>query len=109
LGLGQYRHYAAVLVHLRIAKALSANVSGEMKWASQVGVWGASLLAAFVVYVLSFGPVLYLMNIGRVPRALYPPISVVYAPIPWVRQVPFVNRFMNGYMGWWDDLAMESG
>jgi hypothetical protein len=70
-------------------------------------VWSAALLVALVIYVLSFGPALYLLNLGYIPAGVDPALGKVYAPVQWLRTVPLVRGPLNSYMRWWDKMAME--
>jgi hypothetical protein len=70
-------------------------------------VWSAAVLVALVVYVLSLGPMLYLLNLGYIPAGADPALGKVYAPVQWMRRVPLIREPLNSYMKWWDRMAME--
>ena len=69
-------------------------------------IWSIAALAMLMLYVLSFGPALYLLNRSCIPSSAAPAIGGFFAPVEWLRTVPGVRRPLNAYMKWWNDKAM---
>lgn len=62
---------------------------------------GAAMVIVFVVYPLSYGPLMYQVSMGRL-LGLWPVIDMVYAPIEWfANSSEFGEELVDWYLGVW--------
>jgi hypothetical protein len=65
-----------------------------------------ALVAALVLYPLSFGPVLYwCVRYPGPARPYYPLIAQLYAPGDRLTRATFLAKSYDAYCGWWFELG----
>jgi hypothetical protein len=64
--------------------------------------WGVALALLLLLYVLSYGPALYLVDrTGVGEEALF----AAYAPLDWLGERTPLGGPLGRYLGFWDGLA----
>lgn len=62
----------------------------------------ALLVVLPMLYVLSVGPVVWMVHSGFISQTMLPVIGAIYAPLEWVAQnVPVVGPALDRYVRWW--------
>jgi hypothetical protein len=74
----------------------------------------AVLIVLPMLYVLSTGPMVWMVHNGLISTSLVPILSVIYAPLEWVaHNVPVIGPAIENYVSWWrpanSALAPPSG
>ena len=62
----------------------------------------AVLIVLPMLYLLSTGPVVWMVHTGLISTSLIPILGSIYAPLEWVSQnVPVVGPAIEQYVEWW--------
>jgi hypothetical protein len=77
-------------------------MSGEQHGStSHATAWFISVLAAMVLYVLSIGPVVGLLENGTIPRAAERQLEWFYTPVLMLADIPDMAPPLEIYLTWW--------
>ena len=62
----------------------------------------AILVVLPMIYVLSAGPIVWMVHGGFINKSLVPAIGMIYAPLEWVaHNVPVIGPAIDNYVQWW--------
>lgn len=67
--------------------------------------WTLSIVAVPVLYILSYGPVVYLINRGTIPHPLPKVLVGFYKPWVWLYHDTSLRNPLGTYIYWWINAA----
>jgi hypothetical protein len=82
------------------------GMSDESANKSNAGGWITGVVAALVLYVLSFGPVAGLYMNSRIPESAVLALAIIYMPLSFLEKTP-LKVPMEGYLRWWEVLLAK--
>ncbi len=72
---------------------------------SSTAAWAAVLVMLPLVYMLSMGPVGYVVQRFSVPATMHGPALKFYGPVIWLHDHTSLKGPIESYLEWWDRLA----
>jgi len=82
---------------------MSEPKKGRSEWPIRVAVWVGAAVGLLALYVLSLGPVAWLVDHGYISTATYQAlVQVVYLPLTWVvGSSRWAQEFLEWYISFW--------
>ncbi len=70
--------------------------------------WTLSIVAVPVLYILSIGPLWYLVERGTIPEPIPKGLEVFYKPLAWIHDNTPLRRPLDAYVDWWINAALAA-
>jgi hypothetical protein len=77
------------------------TMSTEPDKTSPATAWTISIVAALVLYVLSIGPVVGLLENGTIPQSAESSLEKLYTPVLLLAHLPGGGTLLGNYFEWW--------